>query len=101
MLTYKPEALFSVRPITRASSTLEGHNEAVLALDFSPDGESLVSGSGDTTVRIWDILTETPLYTCEAHKHWVLAVCFSPDGKKIASGGMVYYLTGNKFALRQ
>lgn len=80
--------MFRIRPITRASSTLEGHTEAVLNVAFSPDGKSLASGSGDTTVRIWDLQTETPMYTCEGHKHWVLFVSFSPDCTKIASGGM-------------
>jgi ribosome assembly protein 4 len=87
-LVYKPEAMFRIRPVTRASSTLEGHTEAVLSVAFSPDGKSLASGSGDTTVRIWDLTTETPVHTCEGHKHWVLFVSFSPDCKKIASGGM-------------
>lgn len=87
-LTYKPEAMFRIRPITRASSTLEGHAEAVLSVAFSPDGKALASGSGDTTMRIWDLQTETPLFTCEGHKHWVLFVSFSPDCTKIASGGM-------------
>ena len=87
-LVYKPEAMFRIRPITRASSTLEGHSEAVLSVAFSPDGKALASGSGDTTVRIWDLQTETPLHTCEGHKHWVLFVSFSPDCTKIASGGM-------------
>jgi ribosome assembly protein 4 len=87
-LVYKPEAMFRIRPITRACSTLEGHTEAVLSVAFSPDGKALASGSGDTTVRIWDLATETPLFTCEGHKHWVLFVSFSPDCTKIASGGM-------------
>lgn len=87
-LVYKPEAMFRIRPVTRASSTLEGHTEAVLSVAFSPDGKALASGSGDTTVRIWDLTTETPIATCEAHKHWVLFVSFSPDCSKIASGGM-------------
>ena len=87
-LVYKPEAMFRIRPITRASSTLEGHSEAILSVAFSPDGKNLASGSGDTTVRIWDLMTETPMYTCEGHKHWVLFVSFSPDCKRIASGGM-------------
>ena len=47
---------------------------------------SLASGSGDTTVRLWDIFTETPLHTCKAHKHWILSIAWSPDGKRLASG---------------
>ena len=35
---YRPEAMFAIRPITRASATLEGHAEAVLSVAFSPDG---------------------------------------------------------------
>lgn len=41
-----------------------GHAEAVLSVAFSPDGRQLASGSGDTSVRFWDLSTQTPLYTC-------------------------------------
>ena len=80
--------MFAFKPITRASSTLEGHTEAVLSVAFSPDGSKLASGSGDTTVRMWDLNTECPLYTCEGHRGWVLNVAFSPDGQTLASAGM-------------
>ena len=80
--------MFAIRPITRASSTLEGHTEAVLNVAFSPDGTKLASASGDTTVRMWDLNTECPQYTCSGHKGWVLYVAFSPDGKTLASAGM-------------
>lgn len=52
---------------------------------FSPDGQSLASGSGDTTVRFWDIHTQTPEFTCEGHKNHVLVVSWSPCGTKVAS----------------
>lgn len=45
----------------------------------------LASGSGDTTVRIWDTNTELPHFTCTGHKNWVLCIAWSPDGNKIAS----------------
>lgn len=41
-----------------------GHQEAVVSVAFSPDSQQLASGSGDTTVRLWDLNTQTPLYTC-------------------------------------
>lgn len=84
-IIYQPQAVFKVRPITRCTSSMPGHAEAVVSISFSPDGQNLASGSGDTTVRLWDLNTETPHYTCQGHKQWVLCVVWSPDGKKLAS----------------
>ena len=33
---------------------LPGHADYVYSLAFSPDGKTLVSGSGDFTLRLWD-----------------------------------------------
>ncbi|XP_022655581.1 notchless protein homolog 1-like isoform X2 [Varroa jacobsoni] len=85
-IIYAPQALFKVRPVTRCTGSIPGHAEAVLASQFSPNGQYLVSGSGDTTVRFWDLNTQTPHSTCKGHKNWVLAVTWSPDGGKVASG---------------
>ncbi|XP_076245674.1 notchless protein homolog 1 isoform X2 [Calliopsis andreniformis] len=84
-IIYQPQAIFKVRSVTRCTGSLEGHKEAVISVAFSPDGQSLASGSGDTTVRFWDIYTQTPYFTCEGHRHWVLCIAWSPCGRKLVS----------------
>ncbi|XP_055383070.1 protein Notchless [Condylostylus longicornis] len=84
-IIYQPQAVFKVRPVTRCTSSMPGHAEAVVSIGFSPNGKHLASGSGDTTVRLWDLNTETPHFTCKGHKQWVLCVVWSPDGLKLAS----------------
>jgi WD40 repeat protein len=60
---------------------LDGHTNEAFALDISPDGSILASGSCDRTVILWDTTTwqrkGDPLM-CEAH---VLRVRFSPTGQ--------------------
>ena len=81
-----PQAVYRVRAVTRCSSSIAGHAEPVISVAFSGDGRHLASGSGDTTVRFWDITTETPLHTCSGHKHWVLCIAWAPNGLRLASG---------------
>lgn len=87
-IEYQPQAVFRVHQITRCVSSLEGHSEAILSVCFSPDGQILASGSGDTTVRLWDMKTSTPFAELKGHTNWVLSVAWSPDGKYLASASM-------------
>jgi ribosome assembly protein 4 len=84
-IVYQPQAVFRVRPVTRCTSSMPGHAEAVVSLSFSPNSQYLASGSGDTTLRLWDLTTETPQFTCAGHKNWVLCVAWAPDSLKVAS----------------
>lgn len=84
-IIYQQQAVFKVRPVTRCTSSMPGHAEAVISVSFSPDGKHLASGSGDTSVRFWDISTQTPQYVCKGHKNWVLCISWSPDSTKLAS----------------
>jgi WD40 repeat protein len=34
--------------------TLAGHTGWILTVSFSPDGRRILSGSWDSTIRIWD-----------------------------------------------
>jgi WD40 repeat protein len=67
--------------------TLDGHSTAVEALDFSPDGQLLASGSWDTTIKIWRVADGQLLHTFEGPRSWVRTVQFSPDGTMLAAGG--------------
>ncbi|KAJ9460503.1 Notchless protein-like protein [Diplonema papillatum] len=85
-ITYRPQAVFKVRSLTRCTSSLSGHSEAVLVCAFSPDSTVLATGSGDTTIRLWDLMTQTPKATLTGHTGWVQVLAWSPNGKYLASG---------------
>jgi WD40 repeat protein len=36
-------------------TTLQGHDNIVLSVAFSPDGKYLASGSWDNTVKLWSV----------------------------------------------
>ena len=84
-LVYQPLAVFRVRPVSRCTDTLPGHTEAVLHVQYSPNGRRLASGGGDTTVRFWDVYTSTPKHTCKGHKNHVLCTSWSPDAERFVS----------------
>lgn len=42
-------------PSMKKVTTLTGHSLRVLYLAMSPDGESIVTGAGDETLRFWKV----------------------------------------------
>ena len=66
-----------------------GHTDYVNSVAFSPDGTTLVSGSDDGTVRLWDIASgEARVF--DGHEDYVNGVAFSPDGSQVASASDDY-----------
>jgi WD40 repeat protein len=37
--------------------TFKGHTASVSCVAISPDGKHIVSGSGDKTIKLWDVKT--------------------------------------------
>jgi WD40 repeat protein/transcriptional regulator with XRE-family HTH domain len=68
---------------------LQGHSGSrILAVAFSPDGQTVLTGSIDNTLKLWDVLTGNCLQTFLGHTDGVRSVAYHPDGKMIASGSI-------------
>jgi len=64
----------------------ERHSGPVQAVAATPLGRTVVSGSTDGTLRVWDALSGECLGTIEGANLGAYAVAVSPDGKRVAAG---------------
>ncbi len=71
--------------ITDALVEFKGHTNFCFSTKFSPQGNLLVSGSFDETVKIWDVRTGECVSTLPAHSDPVTGVDFNTDGTCIVS----------------
>jgi WD40 repeat protein len=55
---------------------------------LSGDGRLALSGSGDRTVRVWDLTTGLCRATLPGHEHVVRSVALSGDGRLALSGSI-------------
>jgi len=65
--------------------TLSGHKDIVRAVAITPDGQIMVSGSYDKTIRLWELPSGKLLRTLSGHTHRVTCIATSPDGRLLVS----------------
>lgn len=58
---------------------LEGHSKGLTAVDFLPDGKSVVTGAIDQSVRLWDPSSERPLRSFNNHTKEIHDLAASPQ----------------------
>ena len=79
-------------PTTPSSRLLAAEREAVFAVAFAPDGQTLASAGGDAEwipsgqLHLWQVATGQRLASLPGHRHVVRCVAFSPQGRTLASG---------------
>jgi len=66
-----------------------GHTSPVTSVAVSPDGKYVLSGSVDSTMKLWEVSTGREIRTFSIYNHSVTKVEFSPDGNYILSGSEI------------
>src|SRR5439155_58862 len=75
-------------PFRDQALLLAGHEDGVSAVAVAANGRTVLSGSFDRSVRLWDLDTGQELSRFNGHTAPVLAVALSADGRRALSGGL-------------
>ncbi|MDF5711201.1 MAG: caspase family protein, partial [Nostoc sp. S4] len=78
----------SLQQAMEVLTPFRGHQGGVSSVAISPDGQTIVSGGEDGTVRLCNFQGLPLAEPFAGHQRWVSSVAISPDGQTIVSGGV-------------
>jgi WD40 repeat protein len=72
--------------MVRGPIDLIGHTNVVMATAFTSDGQRLVSGGWDNTIKVWSVERASEEATLRGHTNWISSLATSSNGRYLASG---------------
>ncbi|MBA2749023.1 MAG: protein kinase [Tatlockia sp.] len=78
--------LVAAKPNVALVHTLKSHTNVVWGAISSFDSQTIISSSGDKTIKVWNLLTGKLLRTLKGNSEQVLAVAISPGDRTLVSG---------------
>ena len=63
----------------------QGHSRGINCIVVSPDGNTILSGSSDNTIKEWDSITGQCICTYFGHSSSIKSIAFAKDGKTFLS----------------
>ena len=82
--------------------SLTSHTSKIQSVAFSLDGETLASGSQDTTICLWNVNTSQLIRTIYGHAGGLRSIAFSSDGLTLMSSdwdGIIHFWDVNTYNL--
>jgi WD40 repeat protein len=74
-------------PLPPSLYSLESHTKIVNSVVVTPDGQQIISGSADDTIKIWDLASGQLLRSLRSGQHGVTSVAVTPNGRQVVSAG--------------
>lgn len=73
--------------VFRLGTTRYRQGGKINCIAVSPDSKTVLTGSTNYSMTLWDLESGRRLRTCEGHEGPVFSVAYSPDGRTGVSGG--------------
>lgn len=85
--THKKPVLETVLEAISDSESIAGKSHTqISSVALCPQSQKIACGSGDGTIKLWDVNTDCCLKTFQGHTDAVSSIAFSSDGQTLVSG---------------